>query len=88
MKVKIGPFLTYWGPYQIAEKLLFWCNKYEDDRVSNLGEWLAGGKERDSWLNTFTNWVYSKRKRTVKIHIDKYDTWNMDGTMALIILPM
>ena len=36
MKVYIGAYTTYWGPYQIAEKLLFWMNKHEDRRV---GRW-------------------------------------------------
>ena len=27
-------------------------------------------------------------ERVVNIQIDKYDTWNMDSTLALIILPM
>jgi hypothetical protein len=26
--------------------------------------------------------------RKIDIHIDKYDTWNMDGTLAMIIYPM
>lgn len=26
--------------------------------------------------------------RVVEIHIDNFDTWNMDGTLAMIILPM
>lgn len=29
-----------------------------------------------------------KTKRRVNVHIDKYDTWNMDATLALIIVPM
>ena len=31
---------------------------------------------------------YSNRKRKIKIHIDNYDVWSMDHTLALIILPM
>jgi len=27
-------------------------------------------------------------ERVINVHIDKYDTWNMDSTLALIILPM
>lgn len=29
-----------------------------------------------------------KEDRVVNIHIDKWDTWNMDHTLALIIVPM
>jgi len=27
-------------------------------------------------------------ERVINVHIDRYDTWNMDSTLALIILPM
>jgi hypothetical protein len=33
-------------------------------------------------------WIHSKQKRTVKVRIDSYDTWNMDSTLAHIVLPM
>ena len=48
-------------------------------------------KERDdkeTLLYRFLQWVESKRKRTIKVKIDRYDTWSMDHTLALIILPM
>ena len=97
MKINIGPFVTYIGPYQIAEKILFWIPKYDDNRleyskgydkyVYPLGDFLAG-KEKDSLLTKLCSWIDSKRKRKVKIHIDPYDTWNTDHTLAMIILPM
>jgi len=87
MRVKIGPYKNWIGPYQISEKLLFWMDK-NDDRVFNFGKWLAGGDDKDSLLMKLCVWVESKRKRNVKIQIDRYDTWNMNDTLALIILPM
>jgi hypothetical protein len=87
MKVKIGPYTNFIGPYQIAEKILFWKDKYEDDSVHKFGEWLSGGNE-PSLLLRFCQWVESKRKRKVEIHIDPYDTWNMNSTLSLIIVPM
>lgn len=93
MKVKIGPYLDWIGPYQIAEKILFWIPKYKKDTidpnpayekyVDPLGDFLAA-----SWLNPVCQWIYNKRKRTIKVKIDRYDTWSMDCTLALIILPM
>jgi hypothetical protein len=97
MKVKIGPYLDWVGPYQIASALLFFIPKTKDeygmDReaeiVHNFGTWLAEDKNgKESWLAKFCSWVFSKRKRTVKIHIDKYDTWSMYSTLSLIIVPM
>lgn len=103
MKVYIGPYKNWFGPYQLAEKLLFWLDKHEDKRVHKFGEWLATGKvrvdnlrtgsvfkdeEHETWLYKFLKWIDSKKKRTVRVRIDKYDTWSMDNTLSYIILPM
>ena len=34
------------------------------------------------------NIFLDKRTQKVKVHIDRWDTWSMDHTLALIILPM
>ena len=112
MKVKIGPYVNWFGPYQLAELLCFWVKDEKDehgfkskpDWVHNFGEWLAHGSvepdekvgdiiswnrdRHDTLLSRFLSWIYSKRKRTVKVKIDKWDTWNMDTTLSIIILPM
>lgn len=106
MKVYIGPYKNWFGPYHLAEKILFWMDKDKDDRVHNFGEWLAYGsvepepefrtgadilsrKERpNTLLYRFLLWIESKRKRKIKIRIDPYDTWSMDSTLSMIILPM
>lgn len=74
------------------------------DWVHNFGEWLAYGSvepepevgdiitwDRDrpiTWLYKLLLWIDSKKKRTIKVHIDRWDTWGMDHTLAHIILPM
>jgi hypothetical protein len=83
MKVYIGPYKSYIGPYQIAEKILFWKDK-DSDTVYNFGAWLAD----ITWLNNVCEWIQSKRDVTIKVRIDKYDTWSMDHTLAHIIVPM
>ena len=96
MKVKIGPYKNWIGPYQIAEVLCFWAKDVKDeyefarkpDWVHNFGSWLAGGEDKDSWLQKVCLWIESKRKRNIKIKIDRWDTWSMDHTLALIALPM
>ena len=97
MKVYIGPYKSWIGPYQIAEALCFWVKDVPDefgfkrkpDWVHNFGTWLGENKDgSDSWLTKLCVWIESKRERTIKIRIDKYDTWNMESTLALIILPM
>ena len=79
MKVKIGPYIDWVGPYQLADKIPF----VSEATQWKIGEWLA-----KTWVNDFCTWINSKRNRKVYIHIDKYDTWSMDNTLALIILPM
>jgi hypothetical protein len=97
MKVNIGNYINWIGPYQIAEVLCWWAKDVPDEHglldkpewVHDFGTWLAETKTgEDSWLTRFCNWIHSKRNRKVKIRIDKYDTWNMDSTLALLILPM
>lgn len=54
MKVRIDKYPNYFGPYQLAEKLMFWVPKEKDeygfphtaDRVHKFGEWLAHGDIR------------------------------------------
>ena len=97
MKVIIGPYKNWWGPYQIAELLCWWSPKHKDEVgiprhkpwVHDFGTWLAENKDgSDSWITKLCNWIEQKRKRQVYVRIDKYDTWSMDNTLANIILPM
>jgi hypothetical protein len=52
MRVKLGPYKNYFGPYQLAEALCFWVKAKPDEFgipekpewVHNFGEWLAHGK--------------------------------------------
>jgi hypothetical protein len=96
MYVKIGPYKNYLGPYQIADKIFFWVDRrgiFPDDdsrherwdykAADAFGDWLAR-----TWITKFCHWVESKHKRNIKVRIDKYDTWSMDHTLALIIHPM
>lgn len=86
MKVKIGKYLNYYGPYQIAKTILFWKDK-ESDVVYNFGDWLSGGDCKDTLLSRFCNWLHSKRKRKIQVHIEPWDTWSLDTTLAYIVLP-
>lgn len=48
MKVKIGPYTNWFGPFQLADFLCFWAKKDEygrpPDWVHKFGEWLAYGE--------------------------------------------
>lgn len=82
MKVYIGPY-TYWtGPYQLADIL----QKFgvSEDRCYEIGEWL----DDKTPLTKICRWIDTLKKRKVQIHIDNYDTWNCDSTLSVIILPL
>lgn len=79
MRVNIGPYREWIGPYQLADKIPF----ISEDTADKIGEWLS-----QTWLEDVCQWLYRKKKRKEYVRIDKYDTWNMDNTLALIILPM
>lgn len=112
MRVKIGPYKNWFGPYQLAEKIMFWVPKEKDeygiphtaDRVHKFGEWLAYGNIRPEpevgdvtdWgddrpntiISKFLSWIDSKKKRKIEVHIDPWDTWNMETTLGYIVRPM
>lgn len=111
MKIYLGKYKNWFGPYQLAEKILFFIPKEIDEHgfpdtrefVHKFGEFLAYGSiktecldskklfddDREiTWLFKFLLWIESKRKRKEYIKIDRWDTWNMDHTLALIVLPM
>lgn len=79
MKVNIGPYINWIGPYQIADKFTWLIGK---DRADKFGDWLA-----ETWLDDICQWIYSKKRRMVDIHIDRYDLWSLDYTLSVIILP-
>lgn len=81
MKVYIGPYTNWVGPYQIADLLQY--VGVSKDRCHNIGEWLS-----ETWVQKVCQWFEDRKKRKVKIRIDKYDTWSMDSTLAMIIVPM
>lgn len=92
MKVYLGSHTTWIGPYQIAEKLLFWLDpdKEEDaERIHAFGHRLSENPDgSETRLSRLCNWIQSKKKRVEWVHIDNYDVWGMDHTLALIIHPM
>jgi len=91
--------LCFWARKTVVDE---YGSKDYPDYVFKLGEFLAYGKWRGiddiNFVNTnkddetllfrFLLWIETKRKRKTQIHIDPWDTWSMDHTLAPIILPM
>ena len=96
----LAELLMFWVPKEKDEYGI----PHTADRVHKFGEWLAHGSVEPepevgdtytmwedrphTWLYKFLSWIDSKKKRTIKVHIDRWDTWSMDHTLALIVLPM
>jgi hypothetical protein len=102
MKIELGPYKNWFGPYQLAEKILFWKDK-DDDIIMTLGDFIAHGKwvpyttvsdifkkdeQPETWLYKLMQWWQKTDTRKEVIHIDPYDTWSMDNTLAKIVHPM
>jgi hypothetical protein len=92
MKIYISKYRNHWiSPYTILEKVCFW--EKDRDAFYNLEEhpndkyqkWVDRLNPICVGLQKFLDFVHP---RIEYIKIDKYDTWNMDTTLAPIILPM
>ncbi len=81
MRVNIGPYKSWVGPYQIAELLKYVGVK--EETYQKIGNYLG-----DTWVQKLCEFVEKKRTRTIVVNIDRYDTWSMDTTLAHIVLPM
>lgn len=82
MKVYIGPYTKWIGPYQIVDFFLKPFIK-DEDKLHNIGSWLA-----ETFVDDICQFIESKKKRKIKVKIHKYDTWSMDHQLSYIIHPM
>jgi hypothetical protein len=87
MKIYISKYRYHWiSPYHILEKVLFWKDW---DKIDYETPWVEKWSDRLNpfceFLQKFLNIVHPKINY---VKIDKWDTWNMDSTLSLIVLPM
>ena len=84
MKVWISKYRNHWlSPYTIAEKLCFWREiDYDEPLIEKWSDRLEPISKAIKW---FLDIVHPRIKY---VKVDYYDTWNMDNTLASIILPM
>ena len=89
MKIYINNYRTHWlSPYTIMEKVLFW-KKWTDPTFDLYDD------KNEHYVNWLNGTMGVARKCLDVIHpkinyvkIDKWDTWSMDSTLSIIILPM
>lgn len=78
MKINIGPYKSWFGPYQLCD-LLKYVGVSESSRDIIAEKISARPFE----------WFDKKfRKRKIIIRIDDHDTWSADYTLAFIIHPL
>lgn len=91
MKVNIGPYKDYLSTHRIKcdyLELMYgekWYDIKEEQYVW-IDHLVAGFLDGIDFCLKPINKLFYNRK--VKVHIDKYDVWSMDHTLALIIDPM
>lgn len=94
MKIDIGPYIDYWSTANFEK---WWITMrtgkriydVKDEDYTDFDHFVE--KLCDIWqsvLNATINKIQARRKRKIKIRIDPHDTWGMQSTLALIIVPM
>ncbi len=102
MKIYISRYRDHWiSPYTILDYLFWWtdwskCSRrkgipsleQERDYVEHP-EWVERWSDRLTPISRAIQWIGQRvYPRIEYVKIDRWDTWNMDHTLALIVLPM
>ena len=84
MKIYLSNYRDHWiSPYTILEKVFFWREiDYDEPIIEKLSDIL---EPISIAIQKFLDFIYPQIRY---VKIDNYDTWNMDSTLAHIILPM
>lgn len=87
MKVYISGYRNHWiSPYTILEKVLFWKDW---ENIEYETPWVQKWSDRLLPIsNTIQKVLDFVHPKIDYVKIDRWDTWNMDTTLAIIILPM
>jgi hypothetical protein len=90
MRVKIGPYVDRWTS-TLYDRYMYKHYGYNNwpETQTRYENFLEKTEDTLQWIYNHTINLYLDRKeRRVNIRIDNYDTWSMDDTLALIVLPM
>lgn len=95
MKVYIGPYYRNWNFSSVLNRIydfIFVVIAYEvhwgmrEKIKQNINKYTFGIFE--TIFNGIDNYLINRNVRKIKIHIDGYDTWNLDNTLSLIAVPL
>jgi hypothetical protein len=87
MKVYISNYRNHWlSPYTILQRVLFWLDW---DNISYDEPWVERWATRLEPVCKMLQWISERvHPRVEYVKLDRWDTWSMDHTLALITLPM
>lgn len=90
MKVKIGNYPNTWWVSRVHIEYMDKKYKYDwTESTTNFEKFLERLENALQVVyNNTINPLIKNRQRKISVRIDRYDTWNMDNTLAHIILPM
>jgi len=99
MKIYINKYKNHWiSPITMVEYIFFWTDWSKCGRSKDFvadADWV----EMPAWANKLSHilepisqaikWLGDKVDRKINyVKIDRWDTWSMDHTLGIIILPM
>lgn len=93
MKIYIGPYTRWWHPQQLLLPIKYIFGITD---ANYYGEYVKGAEDKKGLIPWFEDtiigaWLKRKSYKTEqkeKIHIDNWDVWSFDNTLAKIIEPM
>lgn len=94
MKAKIGKYVHWYTTIGVERKYLEWRHKkYSWEIYERDHDWIDKTviKLLDAWqtvLHYTINQIQKRRKQKIKVHVDDWDTWNANTTLAHVILPV
>jgi len=88
MKVPIKPYISFMRlTWRITDKIRPLFPFVSDKSYDEFQEKFTESKFAYFIDNIFEKYNNYKESKRVKVHIDEYDIWSFDGTLAHIILP-
>jgi hypothetical protein len=99
MKIYKSCYRNHWiSPYTMIDYVFFWtawskCSRHrgivEDSAFVDHPAWVETASTYLAPVSRAIQWILDLAHPPINlVHIDRYDTWSMDHTLADIILPM
>ena len=84
MKIYFSKYRDHWiSPYKILEKIFFWREIDYDEPI--IEKWSDRLMPLSNAYKKIMDFIHPEIRY---VKIDKWDSWNMDGTLSPIILPL